>query len=221
MPSKYQIIVAMAADEAKSIVSNGEKYMAFLSTAANTYKYSFQDQVLIHAQKPNAIACASIETWNTLGRWVNRGTKGIALLVDTNTPYKLRYVFDLADTNSRLNRNISLWQMQERYEDAVKESLGNSFGDDIQAMDMVQALTESSRQAVADNLSDYLRDLKLVTSGSFLEELDDLNLEVWLRTAVENSVSFILLRRCGYDAYQHFLPDDFSHVVDFNTYPWF
>ena len=217
MPSKYQIIVAMAADEAKSIVSNGEKYMAFLSTAANTYKYSFQDQVLIHAQKPNAIACASIETWNTLGRWVNRGTKGIALLVDTNTPYKLRYVFDLADTNSRLNRNISLWQMQERYEDAVKESLGNSFGDDIQAMDMVQALTESSRQAVADNLSDYLRDLKLVTSGSFLEELDDLNLEVWLRTAVENSVSFILLRRCGYDAYQHFLPDDFSHVVDFNT----
>ena len=217
MPSKYQIIVAMAADEAKSIVSHGEKYMAFLSTAANTYKYSFQDQVLIHAQKPNAIACASIETWNTLGRWVNRGTKGIALLVDTNTPYKLRYVFDLADTNSRLNRNISLWQMQERYEDAVKESLGNSFGDDIQAMDMVQALTESSKLAVADNLSDYLRDLKLVTSGSFLEELDDLNLEVWLRTAVENSVSFILLRRCGYDAYQHFLPDDFSHVVDFNT----
>lgn len=101
MPSKYQIIVAMAADEAKSIVSNGEKYMAFLNTAANTYKYSFQDQVLIHAQKPNAIACADIDTWNRLGRWVNRGTKGIALLVDTNTPYKLRYVFDLADTNSR------------------------------------------------------------------------------------------------------------------------
>lgn len=109
MPSKYQIIVAMAADEAKSIVSNGDKYMAFLSTAANTYKYSFQDQLLIHAQKPGAIACADIDTWNKLGRWVNRGTKGIALLVDTNTPYKLRYVFDLADTNSRLNRNISLW----------------------------------------------------------------------------------------------------------------
>ena len=218
MPSKYQIIVAMAADEAKSIVSNGEKYMAFLSTAANTYKYSFQDQVLIHAQKPDAIACADIDTWNKLGRWVNRGTKGIALLVDTNTPYKLRYVFDLADTNSRLNRNISIWQMQERYEDAVKESLGNSFGDDIQAMDMVQALMESSKLAVADNLSDYLRDLKLVTPGSFLEELDDLNLEVWLRSTVENSVAFITMQRCGYDAYQHFLPYDFSHAVDFNTH---
>ena len=218
MPSKYQIIVAMAADEAKSIVSNGEKYMAFLSTAANTYKYSFQDQLLIHAQKPGAIACADIDTWNKLGRWVNRGTKGIALLVDTNTPYKLRYVFDLADTNSRTNRNISLWQMQERYEEAVKESLGNSFGEDIQAMDMVQALTESSKQAVADNLPDYLQDLKLVTAGSFLEELDDLNLEVWLRTTVENSVAFISMQRCGYDAFQHFLPDDFSHVVDFNTH---
>lgn len=218
MPSKYQIIVAMAADEAKNIVSKGDKYMAFLCTAANTYKYSFQDQLLIHAQKPGAIACADIDTWNKLGRWVTRGTKGIALLVDTSTPYKLHYVFDLADTNSRLNRNISLWQMKEQYEDAVKESLGNSFGDDIQAMDMVQALRESSKLAVADNLSDYLRDLKLVTSGSFLEELDDLNLEVWLRTTVENSVAFITMQRCGYDAYHHFLPDDFSHVVDFNTH---
>ena len=90
MPSKYQTTVAMAASEAKSIVSSGERYMAFLSTAANTYKYSFSDQLLIHAQKPDAIACAEIGTWNALGRWVNRGTKGIALLVDTNTPYKLR-----------------------------------------------------------------------------------------------------------------------------------
>lgn len=218
MPSKYQIIVAMAADEAKSIVSNGEKYMAFLNTAANTYKYSFQDQVLIHAQKPNAIACASIETWNTLGRWVNRGTKGIALLVDTNTPYKLRYVFDLTDTNSRLNRNISLWQMQERYEDAVKESLGNSYGEEIQDLDMPQALIESSRQAVAYNLSDYLRDLKLVTADSFLAELDDLNLEVWLRTTVENSVAFIAMQRCGYSPHEYFIADNFAHVVEFNTH---
>ena len=218
MPSKYQIIVAMAADEAKSIVSNGEKYIAFLTTASNTYKYSFQDQVLIHAQKPGAIACADIDTWNRLGRWVNRGTKGIALLVDTNTPYKLRYVFDLADTNSRTNKVVSLWKMQERYEDAVKESLGNSYGEEIQAMGMAQALIESTRQAVADNLADYLRDLKLVTAGSFLEELDDLNLEVWLRSTVENSVAFITMQRCGYDAHQHFMADDFSHVVDFNTH---
>ena len=218
MPSKYQIIVAMAADEAKSIVSNGEKYMAFLNTAANTYKYSFQDQVLIHAQKSNAIACADIDTWNRLGRWVNRGTKGIALLVDTNTPYKLRYVFDLADTNSRFNKEISLWQMKGQFEEAVKEALGNSYGEEIQDLDMTQALIESSKQAVADNLSDYLRDLKLVTADSFLAELDDLNLEVWLRTTVENSVAFIAMQRCGYSPHEYFIADDFAHVVDFNTH---
>ena len=189
MPSKYQVIVAMAASEAQSIVSSSEKYMAFLTTAANTYKYSFQDQLLIHAQKPGAIACADIDTWNRFGRWVNRGTKGIALLVDTTSAYRLRYVFNLADTNSRVNKFIPIWQMQERYEEAAKESLGNSYGEEFLTFDLPQALIESSRQAVADNLADYLRDLQLVTMGSFLEELDQLNLEVWLRSTVENSIA--------------------------------
>ena len=218
MPSKYQVIVAMAASEAQSIVSSSEKYMAFLTTAANTYKYSFQDQLLIHAQKPGAIACADIDTWNRFGRWVNRGTKGIALLVDTTSAYRLRYVFDLADTNSRVNKFIPIWQMQERYEEAVKESLGNSYGEEFLALDLPQALIESSHQAVADNLADYLRDLQLVTMGSFLEELDQLNLEVWLRSTVENSIAFMLLQRCGYDAHQYFMAEDFAHVLDFNTH---
>ena len=218
MPSKYQVIVAMAASEAQSIVSSSEKYMAFLTTAANTYKYSFQDQLLIHAQKPGAIACADIDTWNRFGRWVNRGTKGIALLVDTTSAYRLRYVFDLADTNSRVNKFIPIWQMQERYEEAVKESLGNSYGEEFLAVDLPQALIESSHQAVADNLADYLRDLQLVTMGSFLEELDQLNLEVWLRSTVENSIAFMLLQRCGYDAHQYFMAEDFAHVLDFNTH---
>ena len=218
MSSKYQVIVAMAANEAQSIVSSSEKYMAFLTTAANTYKYSFQDQLLIHAQKPGAIACADIDTWNRFGRWVNRGTRGIALLVDTTSAYRLRYVFDLADTNSRVNKFIPIWQMQERYEEAVKESLGNSYGEEFLALDLPQALIESSHQAVADNLADYLRDLQLVTMGSFLEELDQLNLEVWLRSTVENSIAFMLLQRCGYDAHQYFMAEDFAHVLDFNTH---
>ena len=91
MPSKYQIIKEMAAQEALSITSNTERFMAFLHTAANNYKYSFQDQLLIHAQRPDATACAEIDTWNKLGRWVNKGTRGIALLVDRDVPYKLRY----------------------------------------------------------------------------------------------------------------------------------
>ena len=129
MPSKYQIIKEMAAQEALSITSNTERFMAFLHTAANNYKYSFQEQLLIHAQKPDATACAEIEVWNKLGRWVNKGTKGIALLVDRDIPYKLRYVFDVSNTNSRENRRVNLWQMKDQHQEAVREALANSFGE--------------------------------------------------------------------------------------------
>lgn len=101
MPSKYKIIMEMASQTARDVTSNVERYTDFLVTAANNYKYSFKEQLLIHAQKPEATACAEIETWNRLGRWVNKGTKGIALLVDRDIPYKLRHVFDISDTNSR------------------------------------------------------------------------------------------------------------------------
>lgn len=105
------------------------KYTDFLVTAANNYKYSFKEQLLIHAQKPDATACAEIETWNRLGRWVNKGTRGIALLVDRDTPYKLRHVFDYSDTNSRAGRVVTLWQMRPQFEEPVKESLQDSFGE--------------------------------------------------------------------------------------------
>jgi hypothetical protein len=129
MPSKYQIITQMAEHTAHDITLDADHWMQFLTTAANNYKYRFKDQVLIYAQKPDATACAEIETWNRLGRWVNKGTKGIALLVDKDGPYKLRHVFDLSDTNTRVGANISLWQMQDRYEEAVTEALEDSFGE--------------------------------------------------------------------------------------------
>ena len=123
MPSKYKIIMEMASQTARDVTSNAERYTDFLVTAANNYKYSFKEQLLIHAQKPEATACAEIETWNRLGRWVNKGTKGIALLVDRDIPYKLRHVFDISDTNSRAGITITLWQMRPQYEEAVSESL--------------------------------------------------------------------------------------------------
>ena len=129
MPSKYRIILEMASQTARDIASNADRYTDFLITAANNYKYSFKEQLLIHAQKPDATACAEIDTWNKLGRWVNKGTKGIALLIDRDVPYKLRHVFDISDTNSRAGRNITLWQMKPEYEYAVSESLQASFGD--------------------------------------------------------------------------------------------
>ena len=218
MPSKYQIIKETAAQEALSITSNTERFMAFLHTAANNYKYSFQDQLLIHAQRPDATACAEIDTWNKLGRWVNKGTRGIALLVDRDVPYKLRYVFDLSDTNSRAGREVQIWQMQERYIPDVQEALSNSFGEVDVSHDFPGFLMEVAENAVSDNLDDYAAALENVKHGSLLEELDDLNTRQWLRQTLCSSVGFMLLTRCGYDAAEHFSFEDFVHVLDFNTH---
>ena len=217
MPSKYRIILEMASQTARDIASNGDRYTDFLITAANNYKYSFKEQLLIHAQKPEATACAEIDTWNKLGRWVNKGTKGIALLIDRDVPYKLRHVFDISDTNSRAGRNITLWQMKPEYEYAVSESLQASFGDVEEPRDFPHLLMDISGYAVEDNLSDYLMELNAVKAGSFLEELDDTSLEAWLKTSLKSSVAFMALSRADYEPRQYFDREDFSHLFDFNT----
>lgn len=217
MPSKYRNILEMASQTARDIASNADRYTDFLITAANNYKYSFKEQLLIHAQKPDATACAEIDTWNKLGRWVNKGTKGIALLIDRDVPYKLRHVFDISDTNSRAGRNITLWQMKPEYEYAVSESLQASFGDVEEPRDFPHLLIDISGYAVEDNLSDYLMELNAVKAGSFLEELDDTSLEAWLKTTLKSSVAFMALSRAGYEPRQYFDREDFSHLFDFNT----
>ena len=217
MPSKYKIIMEMASQTARDVTSNVERYTDFLVTAANNYKYSFKEQLLIHAQKPEATACAEIETWNRLGRWVNKGTKGIALLVDRDVPYKLRHVFDVSDTNSRAGRTVTLWQMRPQYEEAVAESLQHSFGEVDGATDFPHLLIEISKNAVDDNLSDYLSDLNAVKGDSFLEDLDDTSLEVWLKDTLKSSVAFMALSRTGYDPHEYFSREDFEHIFDFNT----
>ena len=217
MPSKYRIILEMASQTARDIASNADRYTDFLITAANNYKYSFKEQLLIHAQKPDATACAEIDTWNKLGRWVNKGTKGIALLIDRDVPYKLRHVFDISDTNSHAGRNITLWQMKPEYEYAVSESLQASFGDVEEPRDFPHLLIDISGYAVEDNLSDYLMELNAVKVGSFLEELDGTSLEAWLKTTLKSSVAFMALSRAGYEPRQYFDREDFSHLFDFNT----
>ena len=217
MASKYQIITSMAEHTADDIRKSAEKWMSFLTTAANNYKYRFKDQLLIHAQKPDATACAEIETWNRLGRWVNKGTKGIALLVDRDTPYRLRHVFDVSDTNTRVGAHITLWQMQDRYEASVIEALQNSFGETENTSDLASVLLDTAKNAVEDNFPDYLSDLLAVKGDSYLEELDELNTEVWFKTALTNSVGFMLLSRCGFDAREYFEREDFSRVFDFST----
>ncbi len=218
MPSKLQIIKEMAAQEALSITSDTKRYMAFLHTAANNYKYDFQEQLLIHAQKPDATACAEIDTWNKLGRWVNKGTKGIALLIDRDVPYKLRYVFDLSDTNSRAGREVNLWQLKDWYLEEVKEALSNSFGEVVDADDFQGFLMQIAEHVVNDNLDDYAADLTAVKAGSLLEELDELNTKQWLRHTLVSSVGYMLMTRCGLDANELYGFGNFAHVLDFNTH---
>ena len=217
MPSKFQTTVETAAHTAKDITSHPETFMEFLCTAANNYKYSFRDQMLIFAQKPNATACAEIDVWNKLGRYVNRGTKGIALLVDRNIPYRLRHVFDISDTNSYYGNEVRLWEMKPEYESAVCEALQNSFGDVQNSNGFTDVLLGVADLAVTDNFTDYSEQLKSVKYGSFLEELDDLNTELYLKGLLTNSVQYMVLTRCGYNAEEYFDVEDFRDICNFNT----
>lgn len=217
MPGKYESIVALAAATAQEITRGGEAYMAFLTTAAHNFKYNFRDQLLIYAQKPEATACAKIDFWNRHGRYVNKGTHGIALLVDTDAPYKLRHVFDMSDTNSWAGRTVPVWQMQPRYEAAVIEALENRFGEVTDRVDFHACLLDTAKNIVEDNFSDYYADLLTVKEGSLLEELDGDSTEAWFKGLLQNGVAFMLLTRCGMDAGETFLPEDFSRIYDFNT----
>lgn len=217
MPSKYQLTMEMAKEVTKDISSSPKHYMDFLVTAANNYKYSFRDQLLIYAQKPDAIACADVETWNKLGRWVNKGTKGIALIVDRDSPYKLRHVFDITNTNSFYGNVVKLWTMKPEYEEAVSDTLANSFGEIEYNGLLENKLIEYANLVVGDNISDYISELIENRSGSFLEELDEHTTEVWFKDLLKNSVGFMLLTRCGYNPYEIYSADDFREITNFNT----
>lgn len=217
MPSKYHLILETAKQTAKELSSKPHLYPDFLRTAANNYKYRFKDQLLIYAQKPDATACADVETWNKLGRYVNKGTKGIALLVDRDVPYKLRHVFDISDTNSFHGYEVKIWQMAEKHEDAVINALENSFGEIEKKRAFDWTITSIAETVVQDNYADYLEQLSSVRADSYLEDLDIDNLRKEFRDLLIDSVAFQVLERCGYDAEKLFDPDDFNTIADFNT----
>ena len=217
MSSKYQKISDLAAQTSVAATSSTRRYLDFLRTAANNYKYTYEEQILIHAQKPEATACAEMAVWNRLGRWVNRGARGIALLSETALPYKLRYVFDVSDTNSYYNREISLWRMRPTLESAVTEALVNAFGETPDVTSFTETIMELSATLAEDNLSDYAAMLRDAKMDSLLEDLDDDNLNYRLRFLVQNSVAFMVFTRCGMDPADYLESDLFSWVIDFNT----
>lgn len=218
MANKYQLVNEMANETIKYISQSSENWIEFLNTASNNYKYSFSEQVLIYAQKANATACADIETWNKrLKRWVNKGAKGIALLSIENGRSVLRHVFDISDTHSGIGQELKLWEVKPSYTNGIIETLENSFGN-LEIKDtLAEAIYSSSINLVEDNFQDYLVDLKEVTEGSFLQELNDIELESYFRGILANSIAYMTMKRCGIDPMEHFSIADFEIIKQFNN----
>ena len=218
MPNKYQLVNEIVNETLKEITQSGENWTNFLNTASNNYKYSFDEQVLIYAQKPNATACADIETWNNrLKRWVNKGAKGIALISIENGRSVLKHVFDISDTHSGINRNLKLWEVIPSYENGLIETLENSFGNLEIKNNLAEAIYSSSINLVEDNYQDYLVDLREVVENSSLQNVSEEELESLFKGILVNSISYMALNRCGIDPLEHFSYSDFEIIKQFDT----
>ena len=219
MAAKYQLITELYRRTGVAVAKNPQAWQGFLSSACRNYKCRFDEQLLIYAQRPDAVAVAKLETWNRqFKRWVNKDSKGIAVFDPKGRRNTLKYYFDVSDTHEGYygSRPVPIWQMDERYEQAVMERLSDRFGD-VESTDLASALMETAKNAVEDNLQDYYSQLRDCTKDSFLEELDDFNIEVIYRRLAANSVAFMLISRCGLDTNEFFDREDFADIVNFNT----
>ena len=219
MAAKYQLITELYRRTGVTVTKNPQAWQGFLSSACRNYKCRFDEQLLIYAQRPDAVAVAKLETWNRqFKRWVNKDSKGIAVFDPKGRRNTLKYYFDVSDTHEGYygSRPVPIWQMDERYEQAVMERLSDRFGD-VESTDLASALMETAKNTVEDNLQDYFSQLKDCTKDSFLEELDDFNIEVIYRRLAANSVAFMLISRCGLGTNEFFDREDFADIVNFNT----
>ena len=218
MPTKFQLITELYDQTVQSVTGSYQSWTGFLRAACYNYKCPFDDQILIYAQRPDATAVLEMERWNRqFGRWVNRGAKSIVVFGDDGQNC-LKLYFDVSDTHaSRFARPLPIWTMQPSFESAVIETLENTFGDLAEKENLADAVRSACHNAVADNFTDYLQDLRECREDSLLEELDDLNLEVFYRDAIEVSVAYMLMTRLGLRADEYFDLDEFAHVYEFNT----
>lgn len=219
MASKLRLITDLYGETLTQISKNPDDWMSFLECAAMNYKYPFNDQVLIYAQRPEAVACAKIEAWNKqVGRWVNRGAKGIALLSEDNGYTNLRYVFDIADTNSKFGKSFRLWSVPKPYEVDIIESLENKYGELEDKSSLGLAIKSVSKIIVEDNMQDYLEDLKFYRENSSLEPMTDEAVQLLVQNALENSIAFSMIKRCGLNPNDYFTNEDFTPILAFDSY---
>ena len=218
MPSKLDFYAQMADHTAKQVTGSFGEWTAFLETMGRLYKYPFHEQLMIFAQKPNATACADYDLWNKqMGRYVRRGSKGIALIDTTGDNPRLKYVFDVSDTGGRENsRRLNLWEYKDEHHDAVTASLENRFGVSGEK-GLADQLEQIASKLVSEYWNDNSRDILGILADSFLEEYDDYNVEVAFRNAATVSTTYALMSRCGLNPGDYFEHEDFLSVFDFNT----
>lgn len=217
MPTKAEQYAQMADQVARQLTGSWQEWAGFLTTAARLYKYPFHEQLMIYAQRPDATACAEYDLWNNrMGRYVRRGSKGIALVDDSGDRPRLRYVFDISDTGTREHsRTPWLWTMNEEHTAPVMAMLERNY--DVGGGDLAQQLADVAAGLAEEYWTDHRQDILYIVDGSFLEEYDEYNIEVQFKSAATVSITYALMSRCGLEPEQYFGHEDFMPIFDFNT----
>ena len=217
MPTKAEMYAQMAEKVAVQLTGSWQEWAGFLTTAARLYKYPYYEQLMIYAQRPDATACAEYDLWNDrMGRYVRRGSKGIALVDDSGDRPRLRYVFDISDTGTREHsRTPWLWQLEERHIEPVSAMLERNY--DVGSNDLAQQLADVAAKLAEEYWDEHRQDILYIVDGSFLEEYDEYNIEVQFKSAATVSITYALMSRCGLEPEQYFGHEDFMPIFDFNT----
>ena len=217
MPTKAEMYAQMAEKVAVQLTGSWQEWAGFLTTAARLYKYPFHEQLMIYAQRPDATACAEYDLWNDrMGRYVRRGSKGIALVDDSGDRPRLRYVFDISDTGTREHsRTPWLWQLEERHIGPVSAMLERNY--DVSSNDLAQQLADVAAKLAEEYWDEHRQDILYIVDGSFLEEYDEYNIEVQFKSAATVSITYALMSRCGLEPEQYFGHEDFMPIFDLNT----
>ena len=220
MANKLYAMEQLTEEVSKDVAASPQEWMRFLNTASRLYKYTFPEQLLIYAQRPEATAVASMEIWNQkMYRWIKKGSKGIALIDNTSGPkIKLRYVFDVQDTYKvrNLGKDPQLWNLPAEGEQLVADYLQEQLTLEDTEGGFAESLHQAAKESMQEWLPDALEELRLDVTGTFLEELDEQNQEVEFRELMTNSVWYVLLNRCGLDVQEYLDAEDFRHITDFN-----
>ena len=217
MPTKAEQYAQMADKVATQLTGSWQEWAGFLTTASRLYKYPFHEQLMIYAQRPDATACAEYDLWNEkMGRYIRRGSKGIALVDDSGDRPRLRYVFDISDTGTREHsRTPWLWQLEERHLDSVQAMLERTY--DVYGDDLAGQLTKVAGKLAEEYWTEHQQDFFYIVDGSFLEEYDEYNIGVQFKAAATVSITYALMSRCGLEPERYFDHEDFMAIFDFNT----